>query len=81
MCVGRMLNFFGVFEFRLIRIQTPPQLCLSRREARADLTLGSTSHSTETNLDEIHCDDVIDNSGSLDALAAAIERFLCGAYE
>ena len=51
------------------------------QDGKADLTLGSTSHSTETNLDEIRCDDVIDNSGSLDALAAAIERFLGEAYE
>jgi len=74
-------EFLRSLEFRIIRIQAPPQLCLSRRVARADLTLGSASHSTETNLDQIRCDDVIDNSGSLDALAAAIERFLGGAYE
>lgn len=69
-------TFLAARGFRLVRVAAPTEICLSRRAARGDVSLGSSDHPTEAGLDVIAANEEIPNSGSLDDLQSEVTALL-----
>jgi cytidine deaminase len=54
--------------FNIINVFASPEVCISRREVRGDVSLGSHKHTTEQGLDSIIPDLTIENTGTLEEL-------------
>lgn len=64
--------------FFVVNIATDPSLCIERRKARGDLSLGASNHKTEMGLSAELYDAQIMNNSSLDNFEQEIVKFLQG---
>lgn len=62
--------------FVFARIRAPSSLCLTRRAARGDLTVGAASHATEGGLETLDSDYVVDNDAAMSALRERLAELL-----
>ncbi|MFE3858744.1 hypothetical protein ACFXPN_47440 [Streptomyces griseorubiginosus] len=62
--------------FHPVVITVDEEVARRRREARGDLTLGDSRHSTENGLEQIHPSTTVDNSGTLENFATAAAALL-----
>jgi dephospho-CoA kinase len=64
--------------FFIVNIATDPSLCLERRKARGDLSLGASNHKTEVGLSAELYDTQIMNNSTLDNFERETVQFLQG---
>ncbi|MFD6279794.1 hypothetical protein ACFWFI_30155 [Streptomyces sp. NPDC060209] len=63
-------------DFHPVVITVDEEVAHKRKEARGDLTLGDSAHSTENGLERIHPSTPVDNSGTLQEFATAVTALL-----
>ncbi|WP_405767355.1 hypothetical protein [Streptomyces sp. NBC_01538] len=70
------LRYLRKGGFHPVVITVEEEVACKRKEARGDLTLGDSRHSTENGLERIHPSTVVDNSGTLPNFASAVTALL-----
>lgn len=68
--------FVGQMGFTIVHIAADPSIALERRKQRGDLTLGNSSHETETGIVAGMYDVQIANNDSLEEFEKSIDAFL-----